>query len=176
MNNTELLDKVEMLYNLLLSQVRGSNETALRDNAEYQDLRTFLLHDETIQPLLPRFIRTCRDLMQYWVYIRGTYAHYRERESFLREQFAPVFSELELGPLGTKQTTSEIEEVTSSPDRSLSPTQTQVSGGINASAGRDTNVGSDLVGRDKVTSNVTNITNNYLESTATSSHLGVGRK
>jgi hypothetical protein len=163
MNNAELLDKVEMLQNLLLAQIRGSNETAKRDDAEYKELRLSVMQHDDIQSLLPRFIRTCRDLMQFWVNIRGEYKHYDEREKFVREQFAPLFDELESRLFGTRNSPSDTSVVTNSPDAPVPPKDIQVSGGVNFSADCDTNIQGDVVGRDKVTSNTTNTTNNYFQ-------------
>jgi hypothetical protein len=160
MNNAELLDKVEVLQNLLLAQVRGSNETAARDNSDYKELRTFLIQVEDIQPLLPRFVRTCRDLMHFWAYIRGSFAHYYERENFVREQFAPLFDEIEARAAGAKNRVNNV-SMNSDLATVVPPTDIQTSGGVNSSSGRDTNIQGDVTGRDKITSNVTNIMNNY---------------
>jgi len=95
LKNSELLDKVETLQNLLLAQTRGSNDTAAWNDSDYRELRAVLMQDADVQDLLPRFVRTCRDLKQFWTYIKSTYAHYSEREQFVHEQFAPLLDELE---------------------------------------------------------------------------------
>ena len=164
MNDAELLEKVEMLQNLLLAQVRGSNETAKRDDADYKELRLSLMQIDDIQLLLPRFIRTCRDLMQFGVMIKGEYKHYDEREKFVRDQFAPLFDQLESRLFSNENNSSGSLAIPNLPKVQVSTTDVEVSGGVNASSGRDTNIQGDAVGRDKVISNTTNITNNYFQS------------
>jgi hypothetical protein len=39
MSIAELLDKAEMLQNVLLAQVRGSNDTAIQNDPDYRELR-----------------------------------------------------------------------------------------------------------------------------------------
>ena len=102
MNRTDLFDKVDMLQNLLLAQVRGSNDSAARNDLDYKELRAELMQYEDIKSLLPRFVRNCRDLMQFWTNIRSSYRHYDERERYVREGFSPLFNYLETGIL-TKQ-------------------------------------------------------------------------
>jgi hypothetical protein len=180
MDNAELLDEVEMLQNLLLAQIRGSMETAKRDDADYRKLRMSLMQHDDILPLLPRFIRTCRDLIQFWVKIKGDYEHYNEREKFVREHFAPLFDELESRLFAPKDSANDSTAIPSSSDAPASLIDLQISGGVNSSSGRDTNIQGDVIGRDKVTSNTTNVTNNYFQldtpsqSQSTRSPMGNG--
>lgn len=60
------IQKVEELQNLLIAQATGGDG----DNSDYVRLRSELLGDPLTQEALPRFVRTCRDLSQFWQYIK----------------------------------------------------------------------------------------------------------
>ena len=91
MNHTELLEKVETLQNMLLAHATGG----MADNDEYKLLREKLLSEPSIKPVLPRFVTTCRDLPQFWSFIKGKFAHYHERREFIWGQFAQLIEKLE---------------------------------------------------------------------------------
>ncbi|CAN5735913.1 hypothetical protein BH23GEM5_BH23GEM5_24890 [soil metagenome] len=91
--NTELLTKVEALQNLLVSAATGGTE----DNTEYRRLRDELLAEPTLIDLLPRFLHTCRDLNQFWGFIKHKYGTYKERRNYLWEEFRPALESLERG-------------------------------------------------------------------------------
>ena len=122
MNILELLDKVETLQNVLIAQVRGSNDTAIQNNPEYRELRNELIQHEEISILLPRFVRTCRDLRQFWSYIKSSYAHYDERERFVREQFAPLLDKLEGDVTLNRHTLIDKSVISHPPDTPQIPT------------------------------------------------------
>lgn len=87
----ELLEKVETFQNMLVSFSTGGQI----DHSEYKQIRAELLNEPLIQELLPRFVRTCRDIYQFWQFIKKEFAHYQERRSFLWSQFAPIIDMLE---------------------------------------------------------------------------------
>jgi hypothetical protein len=87
----ELSEKVETLQNLLISYSTGGQVT----DAEYKQLRTELLADPTIRDQLPRFVRTCRDLRQFWQFIQPKFRTYRERRTYLWGEFTPILDSLE---------------------------------------------------------------------------------
>jgi hypothetical protein len=157
MNEAELLDKVETLQNVLLAQARGSNETATRGDPDYCELRTQLMQDEYVWQRLPRFVRTCRDLKQFWAYIKSSYAHYSEREGFVREQFVPLIDELEAKNLrkGFQPANTLMTPTTIEPSALLA---TLPSSGVDLSSSGNSNIQGDVVGRDKIVT----IVNNYL--------------
>lgn len=90
----ELSEKVETLQNLLVSYSTGGQVT----DAEYRQLRTDLLADPTIRDQLPRFVRTCRDLRQFWQFIQPKFPTYRQRRTYLWEEFGPILDVLESEP------------------------------------------------------------------------------
>ncbi len=75
---SDLIIQIEILQNLLISAATGGNS----DNEEFQKLRKIVLENQNIQKLVPRYIRTCRDLTQFWQFIKYEYASYAERRLF----------------------------------------------------------------------------------------------
>lgn len=65
------------------------------DPDEYKRVREELIHDPRVRPLLPRFIITCRNLPQFWGFIKQ-FPHYRERREYIWNSFAPIIEKLEL--------------------------------------------------------------------------------
>ncbi len=90
----ELLVEVESLKNLLRSYATGGHG----ENEEYKRLRTELLNEPRVRSTLPRFVPTCRDLSEFWGYIKEKDGTYQERRSYLREQFDPILTLLESEP------------------------------------------------------------------------------
>lgn len=88
----ELLEKVETFQNLLISYATGGQVT---DN-EFKLLRSELLDDLTLKDRLPRFVRTCRDLKQFWGFIKQTSPGYQGRRKYLWDEFRPLLEELEV--------------------------------------------------------------------------------
>jgi len=84
-------ERIETLQNILIS--RATHEEA--DNDEYQILRTILIKNHSIKNLLPAFLKTHRNLDQFWSFIKNKYATYDERRNYLWDQFTPVLNFLE---------------------------------------------------------------------------------
>jgi len=90
-HNESLLEQVVTLQDGLLSLATGGSF----GDDEYRDLRRQLIDHPAISELLPAFIRRCRDLGQFWQFIKHEYATYKERREFLWESFRPLVDELE---------------------------------------------------------------------------------
>jgi len=89
----ELTEQAEVLQNLLVSRATGGAE----DDGEYRELRQALLANSSLQPYLPRFVLTCRNLQQFWQFIKGKFGTYQERRDFLWNEFNPLLTFLERG-------------------------------------------------------------------------------
>lgn len=89
----ELLEQAETLQNLLVSQATGRTES----DAEYRELRQVFVSNPSFSELTPRFVRTCRNLAQFWEFIKHKYGRYHERRSFIWEEFHPLLAFLERG-------------------------------------------------------------------------------
>jgi hypothetical protein len=86
-----VLDQAELLQNILLSHATGGSE----DEAEYRELRQLFLELEETESLVPRFVRTCRNLSHFWEFIKSKFPTYRERRAFIRAEFQPLLDTLE---------------------------------------------------------------------------------
>lgn len=89
--NNELLNQVESLKIMLVSQATGSGG----DSMEYKSIRHELMAIPRIAKLLPRFVHVCRDLSEFWSFIKPKFSTYAERRDYLREEFDPLLSMLE---------------------------------------------------------------------------------
>ena len=61
----ELFIQAEALQNLLISRATGGQE----NNVEYTRLRQTVLANTAFDALIPQFIKTCRNLDQFWQFI-----------------------------------------------------------------------------------------------------------
>ena len=86
-------ERAQMLQNLLIARATGGPG----DEATYQALRRYFFDDPAIKPLLPEFIRTSRDLSQFWGYIKPAADNYQLRREIIWEAFQPLLDHLEAG-------------------------------------------------------------------------------
>jgi len=84
-------ERAQHLQNMLISEATGAGA----DNNHYALLRKELVNDPVTKSLLPSFVRTNRDLAQFWQFIKYEYAHYAERRAFIYEEFVPLLDYLE---------------------------------------------------------------------------------
>ncbi|WP_332854541.1 nucleotide-binding protein [Duganella sp. S19_KUP01_CR8] len=86
-------EKANYLATLLSSHASGGNA----DTAEYSALRHELLSISDVESLMPAFVRTNRDLTSFWHFIQPKFKSYKERRTFISEQFTPLLDYLEFG-------------------------------------------------------------------------------
>jgi hypothetical protein len=89
--NDHLIDKVESLKLILITQATGGGG----DEIEYKNLRRELIASPRITKLLPRFIHLCRNLSEFWSFIKPKFATYAERRDYLRDEFDHLLTTLE---------------------------------------------------------------------------------
>lgn len=89
--NNDQINKVESLKLMLVAFATGGSG----DTREYKSLRHQLMDIPPAAKLLPRFIIVCRDLSEFWSFIKPKFKHYSERRAFLRDEFVPLFTMLE---------------------------------------------------------------------------------
>ena len=89
--NDDLMNKVESLKILLVSYSTGGGG----DDVEYKNLRRDLIATPRIAKLLPRLVHLCRDLGEFWNFIKPKFAKYAERREYLRNEFDPLLTMLE---------------------------------------------------------------------------------
>lgn len=88
---TTQLEQAKMLENILVDGCEGP----AGDTGTYQQLRAELMQDPALRPLLPEFVRTCRDLRHFWGYIKGYAPKWEPRRVHVRDSMTPVFNHLE---------------------------------------------------------------------------------
>lgn len=62
---------------------------------DYRTARHRFLDDPRYRHLLPRYVRSCIGLEQFWSYIQPKFAHYKERRAHIYETFEPLFARLQ---------------------------------------------------------------------------------
>jgi hypothetical protein len=93
---TDLITKVESLQNILVAFATGTGGI---DDHRYQALRKELLFTPDVKGKLPAFLHSCRDLGQFWSFIKGNFGTYAERRGYIWKEFRPVLDLLETGAL-----------------------------------------------------------------------------
>jgi hypothetical protein len=88
---TSQLDRATMIQNILIARAT----TPSADDVAYRLLRADFMADNELQPLLPAFVRTSRDLSQFWSYIGTRFASYQERRTHIYQGFQPLLDHLE---------------------------------------------------------------------------------
>lgn len=86
-------ERAEYLQNLLISFSTGGGG----EDREYKQLRRHFLETPSTEKLVPTWIRTCRDLGQFWSFIKSRFAHYAERRDFIWQELNPLLASLEKG-------------------------------------------------------------------------------
>ncbi len=84
-------ERAQCLQNILISVATGSPG----NNGDYQTLRRIFVGNPETKALLPEFVRTNRDLSQFWQYIKFKYEHYAERRNFIYSGFLPLLDYIE---------------------------------------------------------------------------------
>jgi eukaryotic-like serine/threonine-protein kinase len=90
-------DLLDLLHKLKIGLTKFSTGGDW-DTDEYQRIRKVLLASP-VAPNLPSFIRFCRDLGDFWTFIKQKFGHYQERRDYLLTEFAPAFDFLEEGQI-----------------------------------------------------------------------------
>jgi uncharacterized protein YfkK (UPF0435 family) len=89
----DIVIQAETLQNLLVARATGGHES----DADYFQLRRIFTSDPTLERLLPRFVQTCRNLTQFWEFIKHRFGRYHERRKFIWDEFRPLLEHLEKG-------------------------------------------------------------------------------
>lgn len=87
----DLIVKVQTLQNMLIGRATGEHP----DNDEYVSLRNEVVSNSKLSRNLPRFVKTCRNLQQFWGFIKPKFGTYQERRQFIWDEFAPLLNRLE---------------------------------------------------------------------------------
>jgi hypothetical protein len=79
-------ERVYGLQNLLISHATGGNGS----DTDYVSLRHWMINHKNLSAIVPSFIRTNRDLHQFWQYIKLKFGTYAERRSYIYQEFQPL--------------------------------------------------------------------------------------
>lgn len=88
----QAIEQIESLQNLLIARATGSSTES---ETYYANLREILLEQPELAIHVPPFIRTCRNLSQFWQFIKHKFGSYAERREFIWNAFRPIFNLLE---------------------------------------------------------------------------------
>ncbi|MHB0958296.1 MAG: abortive infection family protein [Pirellulaceae bacterium] len=92
MNPTQqLLEDLESIKNILMARATGEGAS----DSEYHRLRCRLTTHVLVKDKLPRFVRTCRSLGEFWSFIREQHRTYAGRRRYIGEQFDEALTFLE---------------------------------------------------------------------------------
>lgn len=86
-------EAVERLETLMLMACEGNKD--LSNGREYKALRKALLARSDFADVVPKYIRTQRDLAAFWTYIKGQSGQWEPRRQHVRETFAPLHDRAE---------------------------------------------------------------------------------
>lgn len=93
MTNRDIFINAESLQNMMVAIACGSSE----EEQEYARLRMEVVSDPSIDALVPRFVKTCRSIGQFWSYIKQQSGQYEPRRQHIWSAFAPLLGHLESG-------------------------------------------------------------------------------
>jgi hypothetical protein len=85
------LEQARSLEDILVATCEGPSS----HDGLYQQLRGELMSDAALRPLLPEFVRTCRDLSHFWGYIKSISPKWAPRRQHVRNALTPLFDHLE---------------------------------------------------------------------------------
>ena len=86
-----LMERASMLEGLLVSRATGGDA----DNRIYEFLRREFMADGALKDLLPKFVRTNRNLDAFWPFIKHKASTYAERRQIISDSFTPLIDQLE---------------------------------------------------------------------------------
>ena len=87
-----LVASVEALQNVLIATSTNGHAT---DYGDYGQIRAQLIANPLTKEGLPRFVHTCRDLSQFWQFIKYQFPTYAQRREYLWAEFRPLLESLE---------------------------------------------------------------------------------
>ena len=89
----EFVEQIETLQNALIAQATGGSA----DDREYQRLRVLIVENPSVRDIVPKFLRTCRNLSQFWQFIKYEFGSYAERRQYIWDAFRPLLERIESG-------------------------------------------------------------------------------
>ena len=90
-NQEDLIVSIEVFKNMLTTFATGGGG----DATQFAEGRKMLLEDPRLARVIPRWLKSCRNLDDFWSMIKEKFRHYQERRNWLRTEFEPIFDILE---------------------------------------------------------------------------------
>ncbi|MDX4047698.1 abortive infection family protein [Aliarcobacter skirrowii] len=82
---------VDSFHNMLSGAATGGKF----DDKLYKYMRNKIVQTKTFEKLLPSWVKTNRDIGQFWSFIKLKFGTYAERREFLKNEFSPLLDFLE---------------------------------------------------------------------------------
>jgi hypothetical protein len=86
-------EAVDRLQSLMLLACEGNKD--LSNGREYRLLRQQFLRRADLVDVIPKYVRSQRDLAAFWAYIKAYAPKWEQRRQMVRETFAPLFDRVE---------------------------------------------------------------------------------
>lgn len=86
-------ERALFLMNLLIDRATGNTA----DDGTYKLLRREFMDDPMTSDLLPRYVRTCRDLSAFWPIAKAMHSSWEGRRVQIRDDFETLIAQLEAG-------------------------------------------------------------------------------
>jgi len=98
------LELAEYIQNIVIGKATGGDF----DNTNYKVIRNNFLSNTNLKDFLPEYIRKCRDVEQFWQFIKAKYngdGCYTRRKNYIYETFQDLLGYLETENIQGKKTT-----------------------------------------------------------------------
>jgi hypothetical protein len=88
----DVIERARLLESILVSACEGASPS---QSHIYVELRRAFMDDPSLKPLLPDFVRMCRDLGHFWPYIKSVDPQWAPRRKHVRDAMTPLFDHVE---------------------------------------------------------------------------------
>jgi hypothetical protein len=88
---TKVLKELNSLKQVLINHATGKQA----DESEYRSLRSGIVANKILRSISPSFLRDCRDLGEFWSFIKTVSPNYEGRRTFIRESLKALFEHAE---------------------------------------------------------------------------------
>jgi len=86
-------DATQRLQGILIQACEGARDLSI--DREYKAFRAVLIRRADLSDVVPKFVRSSRDLLSFWAYIRKVSDQWQPRREHVWEAFRPIFDRLE---------------------------------------------------------------------------------
>jgi hypothetical protein len=94
MDTGTLIPQIESVKDRLTACATGGSVTDV-DDRQYAIHRGILIKNVLTKDRVPKCLRSCRNLGEFWAFIKPMFGTYAERRTYIREEFDPLLTFLE---------------------------------------------------------------------------------